>query len=75
MLKLLLILSLIIFIAIRIGGFLFRLAGGTTTHTSYQKSASQNPAGGNVKVDYNPSKGDNKRDFKGGEYIDYEEVK
>lgn len=33
------------------------------------------PAGGNVNVDYVPGKGDKtKKGFKGGEYVDYEDV-
>lgn len=45
--------------------------GGTT---SQQQQRPQQPKSGNVRVDYIPEQPDRK-EFTGGEYVDYEEVK
>lgn len=74
MLKFLLILSLFVFIVFKIGGFLFRLAAGSSPQHPYRQTRTK-PSDGNVHVDYVPGEKKSKGNFKGGEYVDYEEVK
>lgn len=42
-----------------------------------QKQSAKNPPNSNVRVDYVPAQEErnDKKDFKGGQYVDYEEVK
>ena len=69
MLRLLLILALAIYILSKIGGFLFRVGAAT------QNRSSQPPRpGGSVHVDAK-QKNDKRGAIKGGDYVDYEEVK
>jgi hypothetical protein len=75
MLRFLLILSLIIFVVIKLGGFFFRLAAGANAGQNPQQAPNRNSHRGNVNVDQNPHQNKRNKDFKGGEYIDYEEVK
>ena len=70
MLKFLLILALSLYILSKIGGFFFR-AGAATQQRSQQRK----PSDGNVYVNTNPNSTKNKGNFKGGDYVDYEEVK
>ncbi len=84
MLKFLLILFLIGYIFFKLSGYLFRLlfykayqqqqfqrSAGRQQNTGY----AQRPADGNVKIDHVPqSSKKEQKDFKGGEYVDYEEV-
>jgi hypothetical protein len=68
MLKLLLIVALGLYILSKIGGFLFRIgAASQNRNTQYRKP-------GNSHVDINQKK-DKKGTIKGGDYVDYEEVK
>ncbi|HNP94868.1 MAG TPA: hypothetical protein PKJ63_04545 [Cyclobacteriaceae bacterium] len=68
MLKLLLIIAITVYVLSKVGRFFFRMG-----MTSSQNRQSYKPRGGNVNVDDRPSK--QKTHVKGGEYIDYEEVK
>lgn len=70
MLKFLLILFLIIWILSKVGGFFFR-AGMSSQQRHYQ---SRKPEG-SIDVDGPPPKQKRNGNIKGGEYIDYEEVK
>jgi len=67
MFKILLFAILTIYALWRITSFLGKITGGGSG------SQSNGNRGGNVRVDNNPNK--NKKDFGGGEYVDYEEVK
>jgi len=84
MLKFLLILVLIFYLIYRIGGFLFRMLfiGAQKQQQQYQNQSQQQShrkaPNSNLNIDYAPgSKQEDKKggDFKGGEYVDYEEVK
>ena len=80
MLKLLaLILVFVLFL--RSIGFVLRLlfgsglAGRTSREFRKEQGRSKRPTGGNVDINYDPKKEDKKsKGFKGGDYVDYEEV-
>ncbi len=68
MLKLLIILALSIYILSKIGGFFFRIGAASQNRNSPQQK------GGNDTT--SPSfKKEKKGSIKGGDYVDYEEVK
>ncbi|MGE0588903.1 MAG: hypothetical protein AB7O48_10050 [Cyclobacteriaceae bacterium] len=67
MLKLLLIIVITAYVLSKVGRFFFRMG-----MSSSQNRQSYRPQGGNVNVDEKPKQ---KPNVKGGEYIDYEEVK
>ncbi len=78
MLKFLLIVILIFYVLYRIGGFFFRMLiinaqqrTQQNQNTSYQSRGKD----GNIHIDYVPKQTKSKSDFKGGDYVDYEEVK
>lgn len=71
MLKFLIILFLVTYVLIKVGGFFFR-AGVASQGRSQQQ---RKPADGNVNVDSAPKKQKKAGNIKGGDYIDYEEVK
>jgi hypothetical protein len=72
MLRLLLIFILIFYVLYKMG--LFRVFV-SNAREGYQGSQKHNrPPNSNVNIDSNPSQ-KKKSDYKGGEYIDYEEVK
>lgn len=80
MFKFLLILFLIGYLFFKIGGFLFRLFLGRTAKAAQERQYQQNNSGRKTKdginIDHVPNQ-KNKRDggnFKGGEYVDYEDV-
>jgi hypothetical protein len=87
MLKFLLISILCFYVFYKVSGYFFRflfyVLGNRAQHNinktfEQQQRASKKakPADGNVEIDYVPNSGKgNKNDFKGGEYVDYEEVK
>ncbi|UXP33326.1 DUF4834 domain-containing protein [Reichenbachiella agarivorans] len=56
--------------------FLGKVANQSRQQSSQQYQQRQ-PADGNVHIDYVPKKGKEKEEkyFKGGDYVDYEEVK
>jgi len=87
MLKFLLILFLIGYVFFKVGGFLFRtLLGGLGAKTAYQYTQSRNQqerqhqkrstTRDGVSIDYAPDNKDKRSaaNFKGGEYVDYEEI-
>lgn len=87
MIKFLLILILFFYALYKIGGFLFRMLfqsvqqqhrqqyqGHQNGH--YQQSHTRRAPDSNLNIDHIPEKDKEKRrgDFKGGDYVDYEEV-
>lgn len=76
--KFLLLTIIIGYVIIKAIGIFFRLIIGGSTMNQYgqQQQQQQRPTNGNVHVDYVP-KNDKKtkENFKGGEYVDFEEVK
>ena len=84
MLKFLLIVILVGFLLFKVLGLFFRvLLGGSATERSHgrahqnQYNSSKRNADGNINIDYVPGNGKEKKapkNFKGGEYVDYEEV-
>ena len=85
MFKFLIISFLIFFLLYKLLGFFFRiLLRGTINHHQQQQrqahsqaSYNKKPADGNVTVEYipEPKKERKEKIYKGGEYIDYEELK
>ncbi len=70
MLKFLIILALTLYILSKVGGFLFRSGSSSQAYRSQQ----QKPEG-TIHVDSPPRKERKNSDVKGGDYVDYEEVK
>ncbi len=70
MLKFLLIIAISTYVLSKFGRFFFGMGMSSSQNRSYQK-----PSDGNVNVNATSSKNKNKTHIKGGEYIDYEEVK
>jgi hypothetical protein len=68
--KQLVILALIVYIVSKLSGFFFRI---TASSHRNDPSQSRRPVG-NVKVDSTPKK-EKRSTIKGGDYVDYEEVK
>ncbi len=84
LLKFILITLIIIFIIVKIGGMIFRtmfwmLGARAGQRNPSRASQQQRPSKGfgDIEIEYIPENNGKKRkaDFKGGEYIDYEEVK
>lgn len=82
MLKFLLILILVFYLIFRVGGFLFRVfflgaLQSRQQNQSQQKQQSHRKApNSNLNIDYIPGeKKEQSNDFRGGDYVDYEEVK
>lgn len=69
MLRLLLIFSLIFYVLYKFGFF-----RAISQEARRQQSFSRKSQGGNVHVN-TPQKEKKRSDFKGGEYVDYEEIK
>ncbi len=75
MLKFLLIIFIVGYFLYRVGGVLFKILSlGGSSYEKQSRTTPKRPPGSNVDVDFVPQKGD-KKDFKGGEYVDYEELK
>ena len=75
MIKFFLILSFALYLIYRIGGLLFKILfiGFTQSKKSYAKGWRKHSVpNSNVDIQHIPKKS---KDFKGGDYIDYEEVK
>ena len=71
MLKLIVILVLLIYLVNRVAFFLFRVLGPShRTPPNFKR-----PSDGTIHMDSSPKKSDKKSGLKGGEYVDYEEVK
>ena len=84
MLKFLLITFLIAYLLFKVGGYLFRIffwsLGGKMKNGQFNnngKNSTMRPPNGNVDIHYVPKdrKEEKEKVFKGGEYVDYEEVK
>ena len=71
MLKFLLILVLVIYALSKLG--LFRIF--VQSNKGYNERQYDRRGDGNVNIDHNPNQNRKKSEFKGGEYVDYEEVK
>ena len=71
MIKLIIILVLVIYLLNKVSGFLFRILG----QSRQQPPNFRRPADGSVHMDTAPRKANKKSGLKGGEYVDYEEVK
>ena len=76
MLKILVIFFIIFYLLFKVGGVFFRTLLGYNQRSVFNNGKGQykqkQPKDGNVHVDYNPN---NEGEIKGGEYVDYEEVK
>jgi hypothetical protein len=68
MLKLLIILALVAYILSKVGGFFFRVGAASQNRNSHQRRD------GSVNVDSSQKKA-KRGNIKGGDYVDYEEVK
>ncbi|QSE98623.1 DUF4834 family protein [Fulvivirga lutea] len=79
MIKFLLIIFILGYIFFKGLGFFIRMILGGSSMNQFgnqQQSSSQKPKNGNVNVDYIPKdQKPKKENFKGGEYVDFEEVK
>jgi len=69
MLRLLVIVALGLYILSKIGGFFFRIGAASQNRNSQPRKP-----GGSIHVDVNQKK-DKRSTIKGGDYVDYEEVK
>ena len=80
MFKFLIILFLIGYLFFKIGGFLFRLFLGRTAKAAQERQYQQNNKGRKTKngihIDHIPNQKGKRTggNFKGGEYVDYEDV-
>ncbi len=81
MLKFLVFIVLFSYIIFKGLGMLFRLLSGTSGNVKQQPHGydgyqTRKPRDGNVNIDYMPEKDgkSRKKGFRGGEYVDYEEV-
>ncbi|MFZ2906217.1 MAG: hypothetical protein WAZ98_08445 [Cyclobacteriaceae bacterium] len=68
MLRILLIITLLFYVLYKFG-FFRALSSG------YNEGQNRRPPNGNVNVDSTPQKEKKRSDFKGGDYVDYEEIK
>ena len=86
MLKFLIVMVLVIYLIYKVAQFLLKVliigAGGQAAYKQRQEyrkyqSTHQHDKKGNVSIDYIPENGKQagSQNFKGGEYVDYEEVK
>lgn len=83
MLKFLVITFLIGYLIFKLIGFAFRsvLRSSASSYGQQQSNQQSNysgkkPSDGNVNIDYVPKKDQrDKKNFKGGEYVDFEEIK
>lgn len=89
MLKFILFIILFIYVAYKVSGFILKiydtLLGRRDIHnrgknfgSGYRRQKHRQPTNGNVNIDYIPEEDQKERaskGFKGGEYVDYEEVK
>jgi hypothetical protein len=69
--KQLIILALIVYIVSKLSGFFFRI---TSSSSQRNDTAQSRRPVGNIKVDSAPKK-EKRSAIKGGDYVDYEEVK
>jgi len=75
LLKLILIFVIIYWLFKTVGKFFFNTLTNKEGQNPYQGNQQQKSREGSIHVDYNPKdKKGNHNDYKGGEYVDYEEV-
>jgi hypothetical protein len=74
LLKFILFAVVFIYLVRKVGGLVYRLMGGKPPQQNPQQQYRKQ---GDINVDYSPKGKKDKfgNDFKGGEYVDYEEVK
>lgn len=70
MFRILLICSLVFYVLYKFGFF-----RALSQETRGQQNHNRRPPNSNVNVDSAPPKEKNRSEFKGGEYVDYEEIK
>lgn len=80
MVKFLLIIFLVSYLVYKVGGFFFKMLVIKTVQNQQKQQdpprQAKRPSGGNVNIDYMPNgKSDQNTSSKGGEYVDFEEVK
>jgi hypothetical protein len=85
MLKFLIITFLVIFVLIRVGGFIYKTlfwmlgarAGNRNMYRHNGQRPQQRRTAGDINIDYIPENDTKQKraGFNGGEYVDYEEVK
>lgn len=75
MLRLILIISLVGYALYKFGFFRVYTHSESRGGRSSNPNFNRRPADGNVNIDSVPEEKKKKTDFKGGEYIDYEEIK
>lgn len=74
MFRILLIITLVFYALYKLG--LFRVfVGSVNEGYRDRENMKRKPPGGNVNIDSAPDRGTRKPDFKGGEYVDYEDIK
>ena len=73
------IIAIIGYLVYRLGRFLFKFLylfsgdnGNPSSRTTFEER--QKPRDGNVSIDKVPDKTQTKKKYKGGEYVDYEEL-
>lgn len=81
MFKAFIVIFLVLWVLVKLGGFFVKTFFGGLTNQARQQSNQQQhqrkqPSDGNVNIDYAPKdkQNVNDKDFKGGDYVDYEEV-
>jgi len=78
MLKFLVILFIVSYVTFKLGGFLMKAlnaAAGRDPGQQNFNNRTKKGTDGNVNIDYVPNEKKGGNDYKGGEYVDYEEVK
>lgn len=78
MLKFLILLFVVCYVTYKLGGYVLRALHGTLGNDPNQRNFKNRPkrkTDGNVDIDYVPQDKKENKGFKGGEYVDYEEVK
>jgi hypothetical protein len=71
MLKALIIMALVVYLLSKVGGLFFRAGAASQKFGPQQRR----PADGNMNVNTPPAKDKKGGTIKGGDYVDYEEVK
>lgn len=78
MLKFLIILFIVSYVAYKFGGYLMKVLYAVSGQDPKQRNfnnESKKKTDGNVNIDYVPKDKKGGNGYKGGEYVDYEEVK
>lgn len=78
MLKFLAILFIVSYVTFKLGGFLMKalnVAAGRDPNQQNNHKRSRKSTDGNVNIDYVPKDKKDADGYKGGEYVDYEDVK